>query len=317
MAKKPDSYTVMVVPAESARVKRFRVSRTTIRLVLTLNLLVLGVAGAAGLHYYLVVDEAAQVLTLRRENVQLRSELRLVQEKISHVSEALERVERLDTKLRVLTQVRDAERNLAIGPLAGTGEVLDGLTRPGGVGGESDAVPELDGVASDEDIELLQSRLDNLAAEAVREEASLRHLNEYFQDQKTVLAATPSIWPAKGWVTSTFGARTDPFTGERSVHHGMDIAAEAGTKVRAPASGTVTYAGVLGAYGKVVVIDHGYGVVSRYGHLSELFAQVGDTLDRGEVFAAIGNTGRSTGPHLHYEVRVNGIAEDPRKFILD
>ena len=125
------------------------------------------------------------------------------------------------------------------------------------------------------------------------------------------------MWPARGWVTSDFGIRLDPYTAERVMHKGLDIANSFGAPVMAPADGVVIFAGTEGGYGKVVVIDHGYGVKTRFGHLSKLEVKTGDRVKRGQVVGAVGNTGRSTGPHLHYEVRVNGIPENPRKFILE
>ena len=121
----------------------------------------------------------------------------------------------------------------------------------------------------------------------------------------------------RGWVTSDFSVRLDPYTGERVMHEGLDVAAALGSKVRAPADGTVVFAGVEGGYGRVLVVDHGYGLKTRYGHLLKTDVKVGDKVHRGQAIAQVGNSGRSTGPHLHYEVRVNGVADNPRKFILE
>jgi murein DD-endopeptidase MepM/ murein hydrolase activator NlpD len=163
----------------------------------------------------------------------------------------------------------------------------------------------------------LAGRLDRLSAEATRQEQSLQELQAYFQDQKSLLASTPSMWPTRGWVTSDFGQRLDPYTADRVSHAGMDIAAPHGKEVNAPSDGTVVFAGLEGGYGNVIVIDHGYGIKTRYGHLSKMLVKAGDRVKRGSPIANVGNTGRSTGPHLHYEVRVNGIPQNPRKFILE
>ncbi|MDF1565148.1 MAG: M23 family metallopeptidase [Deltaproteobacteria bacterium] len=317
MGNKAKTFTIMLVPDRAGTPKRYRIAKAWVKAAGTAFGLFVLVLSGAGYHYYTVVDTAAEARALREENLGLRSELRLVEEKVSHFTASLERVERMDAKLRMLTQVSDPERNLAIGPVSGSEKAPLDTDGPLVETENSGIRLPLDKVATDEDIELLHARLENLAADARREEASLAELQEYFEDQKTLLAAMPSIWPARGWVTSAFGTRADPFTGDRSMHKGLDVAAEHGTRVRAPADGTVVFSGVHGAYGNVVVIDHGFGVNTRFGHLSEVFAKVGDTLTRGQVFSAIGNTGRSTGPHLHYEVRVNGIPQDPRKFILD
>ncbi len=317
MGNTAKSFTLMVVPDRAGTPKRYRIAKSWIYVGLTTFVMAFIGVGSATYHYTAVVGTAAEARALREENLGLRSELRLVEEKVAHFTTSLERVERMDAKLRMLTQVSDPERNLAIGPVSGGGKDPIDAQSPLLARGSAALPVGLDAIATDSDIELLHAKLENLAADARREEASLAELQEYFEDQKTLLAAMPSVWPARGWVTSGFGTRADPFTADRSMHKGLDVAAEAGTRVKAPADGTVVFAGTHGAYGNVVVIDHGFGMNTRYGHLSEIFVKVGDKLPRGQVFAAIGNTGRSTGPHLHYEVRVNGIPQDPRKFILD
>jgi murein DD-endopeptidase MepM/ murein hydrolase activator NlpD len=184
------------------------------------------------------------------------------------------------------------------------------------VGGPDAAAPAATPAAR-ENPAALPGRIASLDGEAHRQEASLRELTEYFEDQKSMLASTPSVWPTQGWVTSDFGSRLDPYSADRSMHQGLDISTPHGQPVITPSDGTVVFNGTEGGYGKVLVIDHGYGVKTRYGHLSETFVRLGERVARGQKVAAVGNTGRSTGPHLHYEVRVNGIPENPRKFILE
>ena len=196
----------------------------------------------------------------------------------------------------------DPERNLAIGPVS----IKDG---------EGNA--EKEALLDPEDGPTVSSKLDNMSAEATKHEQSLQELQEYFQDQKSLLASAPSIWPARGFVTSDFGHRLDPYTAARVMHKGLDIAAQPGTSVVAPADGTVVFASTEGGYGNVLVIDHGYGIKTRYGHLQQILVKAGQKIHRGDKVALSGNTGRSTGPHVHYEVRVNGIPQNPRKFILE
>jgi murein DD-endopeptidase MepM/ murein hydrolase activator NlpD len=135
--------------------------------------------------------------------------------------------------------------------------------------------------------------------------------------QKNLLAHTPAIRPVGGWVTSRFGYRQSPFTGKREFHKGLDIANRIGTPIVATADGIVSHSGKKGMLGNVVVIDHGYGLVTRYGHIDALEVKVGMTVKRGQVIAHMGNSGRSTGPHLHYEVRLNGVPVNPTKYILN
>ena len=135
--------------------------------------------------------------------------------------------------------------------------------------------------------------------------------------QMVPLAATPSVTPTKGWVTSGFGYRSSPFTRNREFHRGIDIAGRVGTSVVAPADGRVRFVGSKRSLGNSIVLEHGYGIESLYGHLSELGVKVGQRVRRGEQIGAMGSTGRSTGPHLHYQVEVNGAPVNPRNYILD
>ncbi|HTM31158.1 MAG TPA: M23 family metallopeptidase [Vicinamibacterales bacterium] len=137
-------------------------------------------------------------------------------------------------------------------------------------------------------------------------------------DRRNILAAsTPSIWPTQGWLTSRTGGRTDPFTGEVDYHPGLDISADKGSPVYATADGTITQAAYSGAYGNLVVIDHKFGIETRYGHLSAFRVARGQTVKRGDLIGLVGATGRATGPHLHYEVRVNDRILNPLSFLLN
>ena len=135
--------------------------------------------------------------------------------------------------------------------------------------------------------------------------------------KRNLLAATPSVRPVKGWVSSRFGYRKSPFTSRREFHRGLDIATHAGTPIIATADGLITYAGKKGLMGNMVTIDHGFGMVTRYGHAQKVLKKKGTHVKRGETIALVGNTGRSTGPHLHYEVRLNGVAVNPTKYFFN
>ena len=131
----------------------------------------------------------------------------------------------------------------------------------------------------------------------------------------TLLADAPSLWPVEGKVTSSFGEREDPFNGEGAFHAGLDISAPSGTVVRATADGTVTSAQLMNGYGREVVLDHGHGLHTVYGHLSGMIVLAGQSVVRGQIIGYVGQTGRSTGPHLHYEVRINNTPVNPHKYL--
>jgi murein DD-endopeptidase MepM/ murein hydrolase activator NlpD len=156
-----------------------------------------------------------------------------------------------------------------------------------------------------------------LARNSTVEERILEELIEAAKDKSARWAATPSIWPVRGWVTSGFGARISPFTGQLAMHDGLDIGAAPNTPIQASASGYVTSAGFDAKMGNVVLIDHGYGIQTEYGHLAKILVRQGQKIKRGDVVALVGSTGLSTGPHLHYMVKVQGQAVNPHNYILD
>jgi murein DD-endopeptidase MepM/ murein hydrolase activator NlpD len=142
------------------------------------------------------------------------------------------------------------------------------------------------------------------------------HDVRYMVERRNALAdATPSIWPAHGWLTSRMGSRQDPMTGGADFHAGLDIAGEKGQAIYATAAGQVSQAGFQGAYGNLVIIDHGFGLETKYGHLSSFGVRPGQSVKRGDVIGRLGATGRATGYHLHYEVRANGRLLNPLQLL--
>jgi murein DD-endopeptidase MepM/ murein hydrolase activator NlpD len=131
----------------------------------------------------------------------------------------------------------------------------------------------------------------------------------------TQIADAPSLWPVEGTVTSSFGEREDPFNGEGAFHAGLDISAPKGTLVRATGDGLVDSAAQVNGYGREVIVDHGHGVRTVYGHLSGMIVLAGQHVVRGQIIGYVGQTGRSTGPHLHYEVRINNVPVNPHKYL--
>ena len=146
-------------------------------------------------------------------------------------------------------------------------------------------------------------------------ESRLRYVRRDVERQEQLAAATPSIWPAHGWLTGTFGGRPDPFTGEPGFHQGIDISTEKGNPVFATADGVVESASYTGDYGNLVVLRHDFGLSTRYGHLSRFNAKPGATVKRGDVIGYVGSTGRSTGAHVHYEILANGKLLNPLQLL--
>jgi murein DD-endopeptidase MepM/ murein hydrolase activator NlpD len=146
-------------------------------------------------------------------------------------------------------------------------------------------------------------------------ESRLRNVRKDVERREALAAATPSLWPAQGWLTGTFGGRSDPFTGEAGFHHGIDISTEKGQPVFATADGEIESASFVGDYGNLIIIQHGFGLATRYGHLSGFAVKPGQAIKRGQVIGYVGSTGRSTGAHVHYEILANGQVLDPLKLL--
>lgn len=157
----------------------------------------------------------------------------------------------------------------------------------------------------------------DLKRDSQLEEIIQQDLIVFMNESTQKLASIPSIVPSQGFITSRFGYRLSPFTGSKRLHKGLDIAAAVGTKIVAPADGKVVFADHDGAYGLCVEIDHGNGIKTRYAHMSKISAKIGSTIKRGDLVGLVGNTGRSTGAHLHYEVMVNGVHTDPLAYIVE
>jgi len=146
-------------------------------------------------------------------------------------------------------------------------------------------------------------------------ESRLNYVRRNVERREALAAATPSIWPAHGWLTGTFGGRSDPFTGEPGYHQGIDIATDKGQPVYATADGTVKSAERAGAYGNLIVLAHDFGLSTRYGHLSRFSVNAGQRVTRGDIIGYVGSTGRSTGAHLHYEILANGKLINPLQLL--
>ena len=190
----------------------------------------------------------------------------------------------------------------------------DGATkRSAGIGGStgpSRAVETPDHAAIGDELERLTS--------IVKDEGdSLRALERFLGRATRVLAALPSRWPVRGQVNSGYGSRTSPWSANSEFHSGLDIGARVGTPVKSPAPGTVVFAGVNAEYGQTLIIEHGNETKSLYGHLSKLNVAVNQKVQRGDVVALTGNTGRSSGPHLHYEIRIKDQSVNPTSYLWE
>lgn len=221
--------------------------------------------------------------------------------KVESVETNLSRVQQFDTKLRVLMNIGKDSSN------AEEEEASSSFV----------SNPALLSQHRNLFARRMHSLVNDLTEQIFLEEINQQTLLHLLHENKDALLATPSIWPAQGFLTSGFGNRRNPFTNAKSFHAGLDIANSAGTPVVAPARGTIIFSAWDGAYGNCIIVDHGNGITTRYAHLQRSVVSEKQSVQRGDVLGHVGSTGRSTGPHLHYEVRVNGVLVDPKRYILD
>ena len=301
-----EDYTVVVFSGAMASPKKFRLSKKFAKIGLIVLITFLGTSLYFAQQYMTLQENETELAKLRKE-----SKIRKIQvEKFSHQVKNFETemaiLERFEKKLRVITALENSPKSI---------EKNWGLGGPFGLTTSSFNTAMSRGAANM--VDRLSNRLGHLDKQAKIQSISFQELDNFFKNQKSLLSSTPSIWPTRGWVTSGFGFRKSPFTGLREKHEGWDIAARAGSTVRATADGEVVVEGREYGYGNLVEVDHGYGLMTRYGHNSKHLVKVGDRVKRGQVIALVGNTGRSTGPHVHYEVLLHGVPVSPKNYILE
>lgn len=294
-------WTVIVVPQGATTSRVIEVSHTALKLVGSVA--VTAVMAALLLGYGTIAKsvDMARAKAVAEENRTLAAELGVIQSRIGVLTDSLAVLEERDSRFRLLANL----------------EPIDPQVHAAGIGGPRPAQAATERSPLVEGADDVRVDLDALIRRATLLTRSFAEAADSLNAHTDRLAATPSILPTNGWLTSAFAKmRLHPILHESRPHEGLDITAPAGTPIEAPANGTVVFVGWEAGYGNTVRIDHGYGVVTRFAHASRVLVAVGNKVKRGQRIALVGNTGLSTGPHLHYEVVVNGRAVDPLKYIL-
>jgi len=294
-------YTVLILPDATSPTRKLHITRSVVTAVS--SVLALSVFAFA-FFLYQYVSLNVRMLELK----QLRQEAgdrNFLAAKVSHLEGELSRLRDLDRKLRVVAGLDKGEEQPSTLAMGGAetqsrSALLEALKQHTG--------PLVDWVTRD---------LEALGQEINSRELSFRELKTLLEEKRSLLASTPTIWPVKGMFTGGYGYRHSPFTGLREMHEGLDVAAPHGTPIVATADGVVSFSGPLSAFGNVVFINHGHGFTTFYAHNSSNRVKEGQMVKRGEVIAYIGTSGRTTGPHVHYEVQVNGVTVNPLKYIVD
>jgi murein DD-endopeptidase MepM/ murein hydrolase activator NlpD len=330
-----DAYTVVVFRGSTAKPIRFSFSKKLLRRLL----ICVGVVVLADLlvvsHYVIRTGEVWELAAFRAEAMSAREQTAAFSTAIDDLKKRLGAMNEVNQRLRVMlgievpktgdmTNGRGGEevpiseegstlpRENELKPLSGVSrQISDSNQEHTSAVGLESSQDNLQAVAS------VKEGLEWLSKQATMQERILDELSQAAEQRSSRWASTPSIWPVKGWVTSGFGPRISPFTEKPAWHDGLDIGAAPNTPVRAPAQGRITSIGYDPKLGNIVRLDHGFGVETLYGHLAKALVKEGQRVERGDVIALVGSSGLSTGPHLHYMVKLNGQALDPTKYILE
>jgi murein DD-endopeptidase MepM/ murein hydrolase activator NlpD len=233
-----------------------------------------------------------------------KAQIQSFSDRVKDLETQLSRLKDFDRKIRIIANIKKGEETATIMGIGGPSpsDIREKLKRENDDNGL---------------IEQMRSDIERLKSEAMSREESLSELEKLLQSKKEMLAHTPSLWPTVGWVTSDFGFRINPFTGLIQMHEGINISNRVGTPVISPADGVISDIGNDWIHGKVLVTTHGFGITTRYAHLNRVLVRIGQKVKRGEKIAEIGMSGKTTGPHLHYEVRIDGIPVNPMRYIMN
>ena len=265
-----------------------------------LGLVFLGAVVGIGFMFHTYFNTSVKIKelsSLKQENGYLKGQLDEFEDSYDRISTRVRSVKKMDEELRALAVVDKPDEQADLF----------------GVGGPSyDDVSKTELERRHDDLsDQVRQDLDRLLAESKRQEQSFNELTCFLEEQRNIMDCTPAVWPTRGFLTSKFGMRWG------RLHAGIDIANKIGTIITAPADGVIIFIGVKQGYGNFLTVAHGYGISTNYGHLYTTLVKVGDKVKRGDKIATIGNSGRTTGPHLHYEVLLNGVHVDPLYYILN
>jgi murein DD-endopeptidase MepM/ murein hydrolase activator NlpD len=295
--------TLFWVPDGTGRVKQLRVSSSfVICLVTFLSLSVIALFWM--IHTYSGIRvKIPRLADMQRENALQKEQILHMARKIDQFAQEMTKLRKTDHQLKVMVNL----------------EAVEGDEQFRGVGGSDPSLLDPKATVAKVDRELVRAMhrsLDHLKGDIESSWEDKAGIQKFLEDQKTLLASTPSIWPAKGWLSSAFGYRESPFTGEKEFHQGIDVSTRTGAPIMASADGVVLFTGWDRGYGRVVVIKHGQGFETKYAHLKKSVVKRGQHVKRGETIGLVGASGRTTGPHLHYEVHLNGVPVNPIRYVL-
>lgn len=321
MDEPKDAYTVMIFRGSMSGPLKFSFSRSLIRKAVGFGVALLIIEAVLLSQTVMRIGEIWELKALRVEMASVREQTTTFSNSVNDLKRRLLAMKEVNQRLRLMLGIEPPKTDSIVDGKGGDSAVPQGeLPESSNDTLERTQVPQTS--ASEEQLQdpllsRVQAGLAWLQNEAGTEERSLQDLTSVIESKQAKWDATPSIWPVKGWITSGFGKRVSPFTGQMALHEGVDIGAPSNTPVQAPAAGRVVVTGFDPRMGNLVAIDHGYGMETQYGHLAKVLVKSGQKIRRGDVIGLVGSTGLSTGPHLHYHIKSNSHPVDPQRYILD
>lgn len=306
---KDKTYSIIIVSDAISTNKEFVVSSKLIRNSILGFLVLMIIFGFMIFDYLTISFDKEKMKKLEKDNILKEKTITKLSSDITVIKESLKRMD--DYKRRILVAVGltspNALREVGAGGPAQIRNISSDVELPG------KSLNEVKSQVKDDPIK----KLDEISSKAKGIEKSLKFVKDHINEQKVRLAHTPSLWPTRGYLTDTYGRRKNPLTGKWQFHAGQDIATQLGNPVIATADGYVLIAEYKGVLGNLIHIDHRFGYQTRYGHLASFNVKEGDRVKRGQIIGYVGSTGRSTAPHLHYEVIYQNNRINPLSFILD
>lgn len=336
-------FTVMIIPEREKGVRTFKIPKIFFRAVVFTGL-ILGILISIFIYdYWKILRQIYENQYLTIENRQMKEQIQLFQIKIDTLQEDIEQIRIFERKLKIITGLdgrklkeKSSSQKELFPPQSSVDQVLSSdaeyqhlkmlyekkiATIFGLVKGHHYTKDWLRFTKKTFKLAEQYARFDYdfniLKAEIQDLEIQIHAMDQFLLDKESFLRSTPTILPTKGWITSSYGPRINPISKILKMHEGLDIGARTGTSIIAPADGIVSFSGSKPGFGKIIQIDHGYGIETIYAHAKKLTVKRGERITRGQAIASVGNTGRSTGPHLHYEVRINGTPVDPLLYTLE
>ena len=317
MAKK--AYTILIFSQKAAEVKRFILSPLALKIGAVLLGLIVAISAVIIYDYVIYKQKVTELKSLRAEAEAQQEEIRSFQEKITLLEGQLDKLREMEKQVEIdlkeVTELSKEKKNAAVLPKKKTSN----KTKESGLAREIIIPPEEIISLLEQERPRLVSRLHldlgELQKKAFQREQNLKDLKEFLQAQKSILLATPSLWPVIGRISSQYGESRPTSSGGNRAHKGLDICVPSGTPVGASADGTVSFSGTEAEYGRLVCIDHGHAFSTAYGHLDRIHVQAGEKVNKGQIIGTAGLSGNSTGPHVHFEVRIQNNPVNPARFL--